>query len=419
VLQSHEWVFRNRGAVAVSNLKRVKGGVCAARGFLASATYCGIRPLNRGHADLAMVYSQYSSLAAGVFTTNQVKAAPVKLSIEHIRSRTARAVMLNSGNANACTGDQGYRDALLLVEETAHLLGLRRQQVLACSTGCIGIPLPMEKIRPRLKSLVQTLSQTGNQAAAQAIMTSDTHPKEAARELQIGGIPVRLGGMAKGAGMIDPNMATMLCVVTTDIAVSSPSLLKALRKAVGDSFNHITVDGCMSTNDTVIILANGAARAPLVRPNSAEFTLFLEALCSVCKELAEMIVLDGEGTSKFVEVEVQGARNNVEARSAAESVANSILLKCAWAGNNPSWGRIMDALGYSSARIQEERVDIFLNQLPMVIGGVAGPASFSSLGRVTASEAFRVSIHLNLGNGYYMALTTDLTEEYVRLNSKD
>ncbi|QQY09428.1 MAG: bifunctional glutamate N-acetyltransferase/amino-acid acetyltransferase ArgJ [Candidatus Xiphinematobacter sp.] len=403
----------------MNNLKRVKGGVCAARGFSAGATYCGIKPFNRGHADLAMVYSQYKSSAAGVFTTNQVKAAPVKLSMEHIRSRSTRAVILNSGNANACTGDRGYHDVLRLVAETASLLGLCRQQVLACSTGCIGVPLPMEKISPRLKSLVQALSQTGNQAAARAIMTSDTHPKEAARELQMGGIPVRLGGMAKGAGMINPNMATMLCIVTTDASVAQPELLKALRRAVEDSFNRITIDGSMSTNDTVIILSNGAARAPLVRPDSAEFTLFLEALCSVCRELSRMIVLDGEGASKFVEVEVQGARNNVEARSAAESVANSLLLKCAWFGNNPGWGRVMDALGYSSARFQEERVNIFLNRLPMVIGGVAGPASSLSLGRVAASAAFHISIHLNSGKGHYTILTTDLTEEYVRLNSID
>jgi glutamate N-acetyltransferase / amino-acid N-acetyltransferase len=403
----------------MSTLKRVKGGVCAARGFSASATYCGIKSLDQGHADLALVYSQRNSVAAGVFTTNQVKAAPVKLSMKHIRSRSARAVILNSGNANACTGSQGYHDALLLVGETASLLGLRGQQILVCSTGCIGVPLPMEKIRPRLKLLVRALSQTGNQAAARAIMTSDTYPKEAARELQMGGIPVRLGGMAKGAGMINPNMATMLCVVTTDAAISPPSLLRALRKAVEDSFNRITIDGDMSTNDTVIILANGAARAPIIRSNSAEFTLFLEALHSICYELARMIVLDGEGTGKFVEVEVQGARNNVEARRAAESVANSLLLKCAWAGNNPNWGRVMDALGYSSARIQEERVDIFLNRLPMVMGGVAGPASLSSLSRVAARRAFRVSIHLNLGRGYYTVLTTDLTEKYVRLNSRD
>jgi glutamate N-acetyltransferase/amino-acid N-acetyltransferase len=219
--------------------------------------------------------------------------------------------------------------------------------------------------------------------------------------------------------MINPNMATMLCVVTTDAAISPPGLLRALRKAVEDSFNRITIDGDMSTNDTVIILANGAARAPLVRSNSTEFTLFLEALYSVCQELARMIVSDGEGTGKFVEVEVRGARNNVEARHAAESVANSLLLKCAWAGNNPNWGRVMDALGYSSARIQEELVDIFLNQLPMVKGGVAGPASSSSLSKVAARRAFRMSIHLNLGKGYYTALTTDLTEKYVRLNSRD
>lgn len=403
----------------MSLLKKVKGGVCTAHGFLAGVAYCGIKPSNQSHADLAMVYSQCNSVAAGVFTANQVKAAPVKLSMQHIHSRDIRAIVLNSGNANACTGRQGYCDAVRLTEKTASLLGLHRKQVLICSTGRIGVPLPMHKIEPKLPLLIRSLNRHVGHLAARSIMTSDTYPKEAARELYIGGMPIRLGGMAKGAGMISPNMATMLCIVTTDATIASSVLFKALQEVVEDSFNRITIDGDMSTNDSVIILANGAAEGPLIQAKSAEFSLFLEALHAVCQELAEMIVLDGEGSSKFVEVEVLGARNNIEACSAAKSVANSILLKCAWAGNDPNWGRIMDALGYSGAKIREESIDIFLNQLPMVIKGIAGPAPLSSLYEAAASKVLRISIHLHLGKGCYRALTTDLTEDYVRLNSKE
>lgn len=398
------------------HLRKVPGGVCTAQDFVAGAIHCGIKASNHDCVDLAIVYSQRDAIAAATFTTNQIKAAPVKVSTKHMRSRSIRAVVLNSGNANACTGKQGIEDALCMAKGAAKVLGLQSKQVLVCSTGRIGIPLPMEKIEPRFGALANSLSRQGGGIAAQAIMTSDTHPKEAAWELHIHGVPVRLGGMAKGAGMINPNMATMLCVVTTDATISLSVLRKALNEAVEHSFNRITIDGDMSTNDTVIIVANGAAGGATIRAESAEYAIFLEALYSVCLELARMIVLDGEGVSKSIEIEVRGACNNNEARLAAEAVANSILLKCAWAGNDPNWGRIMDALGYSNAKIEEERIDIFLDQLPMVVKGLAGSAPMASLREVAARKAFRIGINLNLGHGHYEVLTTDLTEKYVRLN---
>ncbi|PWU08674.1 MAG: bifunctional glutamate N-acetyltransferase/amino-acid acetyltransferase ArgJ [Verrucomicrobia bacterium] len=392
----------------------MKGGVCLPLDFVAGGIHCGIKTSDR--EDLAIVYSQRNSVAAATFTTNQVKAAPVKISMKHVRSRSVRAVVLNSGNANACTGKQGLDDALSMAKITAEALNLPTQQVLVCSTGRIGVPMPMEKIIPKLRRLAGTLTSQGGETVARAIMTSDTYAKEAARELFINGIRVRLGAAAKGAGMINPNMATMLCVITTDATISSSVLHQALREAVAHSFNRITIDGDMSTNDTVIALANSASKCAPIRAGSAEYAMFLEALHSLCLELARMIVLDGEGVSKFVEVEVRGAVNNIEARYAAEAVANSILLKCAWAGNDPNWGRIMDALGYSKANIQEDQIDIFLNQLPMVTGGVAGPASITSLRKAAAGKAFRIGIDLHLGQGRYAVLTTDLTEEYIRLN---
>ncbi len=400
----------------MSHLKKVQGGVCTAHEFVAGGISCDIKGEGKDRVDLALVYSLRNSVAAATFTTNQVKAAPVKVSMKYMNSRNIRAVILNSGNANACTGKQGFDDAVSMTKTAAEALNLQSQQVLVCSTGRIGVPMPMGKITLKISSLASVLSREGGEIAARAIMTSDTHPKESARELQMNGVSVRVGGMAKGAGMINPNMATMLCVITTDATISLSVLRKALSEAVEHSFNRITIDGDMSTNDTVIVLANGASGGPSIRANSAEYAMFLEALHSVCLDLARMIVLDGEGVSKFVEVEVRGAVNHTEARSAAEAVANSILLKCAWAGNDPNWGRIMDALGYSGAKIEEDRIDIFLDQLPMVIGGVAGPTPLANLRQVASGKAFRIGIDLKLGGGRYAALTTDLTEEYVRLN---
>ncbi len=389
-------------------MKKISGGVCAARGFLAGAAACGIKSGQATRDDLALVVSESPCAAAGTFTTNRVKAAPVRVSMEHVKRGRARAVVLNSGNANACTGPQGLEDARSMCDLAAARLDVPASGILVCSTGRIGVPLPVPRIAAGLPGLA--LSRTGGKAAAAAIMTSDTFAKEFAIDMKTSRGSFRLGGMAKGAGMIDPNMATMLCVLTTDAAISAPALRSALRLAVSESFNRITVDGDMSTNDTVLLLANGlSACAPDPRD-------FAAALGEVTRALARMIVQDGEGVSRFVEVEVVGARSERDARTAAEAIANSTLVKCAWAGGDPNWGRILDAVGYSGIPMDESKVGIFYDKLAVVTGGVAAKTSFEKLRAVAAKKTFKVTVDLHAGRASYFVWTTDLTEEYVRLN---
>lgn len=392
----------------MKRLRKIKGGVCAAQGFVAGATGCGIKTGKVTRDDLAIVFSESPAAAAATFTTNKVKAAPVLVSSQHLRSGATRAVVLNSGNANACTGEQGLEDARLMTAAAASKLGLQTKQVLVCSTGRIGVTLPIERVGEGIARL--RLTRSGSAASAKAIMTSDTFPKEIAFEVETDDGTFRIGGIAKGAGMIDPNMATMLCVVTTDAAVATDALREALRESVEDSFNRITIDGDMSTNDTVILLANGASG---IAPSPSEFR---EALDAVTRELARMIVSDGEGVSRFVEVEVRGAASNSDARKAAEAIANSTLVKCAWAGGDPNWGRILDAVGYCGVKLKESRVDIFYDNEKAVEGGVAAATPIGRLRKVAARKAFRVTVDLALGTGSHVVWTTDLTEEYVRLN---
>jgi glutamate N-acetyltransferase/amino-acid N-acetyltransferase len=319
-----------------------------------------------------------------------------------------RAVILNSGNANACTGPQGLADARAMAAAAAARVGLTLEQFLVCSTGRIGIPLPISRIETGVATI--RLSRRAGLKCAQAIMTSDTFPKEVSFAVETESGAFRIGGMAKGAGMINPNMATMLCVLTTDAAIPQPALRVALRTSVDNSFNRITVDGDMSTNDTVILLANGASGTA---PPLAQFQ---EALDTAARALARMIVKDGEGVSRLVEVEVQGAASAGDARRAAEAVANSALVKCAWAGGDPNWGRIMCALGYSGARMIEEKTNIWYGDLPIVQQGVLASTPWAKLKAVAANEEFRVKIDLSIGEFSHTVWTTDLTEEYVRFN---
>jgi glutamate N-acetyltransferase / amino-acid N-acetyltransferase len=388
--------------------KKIRGGVCAPQAFEAGATGCGIKTGKVLRDDLALIFSGVPAVAAATFTTNKVKAAPVRVSMEHLKSGKARAVILNSGNANACTGEGGLETANRMAAAAGEKLGLEPGQVLVCSTGRIGVPLPVERIEKALPGLI--MSRMGSPDCARAIMTSDTFAKEIAFEITTAAGPFRVGGIAKGAGMIDPNMATMLCVVTTDAAIPQAVFRKALRESVERSFNRITVDGDMSTNDTVIALANGASG---VQPAPADFQA---ALDSVTTALARMIVEDGEGVSKFVEVEVRGAKSARDARLAAEAIANSTLVKCAWAGGDPNWGRIMDAVGYSGAAMEEASTDIYYDDLKTVAGGLAASVPAAKVKKIVGRKAFRVAVDLGLGDASYFVLTTDLTEEYVRLN---
>jgi glutamate N-acetyltransferase/amino-acid N-acetyltransferase len=402
----------------MSKMKPVKGGVTAAKGFRAAAVFVGIKAANKSREDMALVASEVPAVGAGVFTTNRVKAAPVRVSRAHLRSPHSCAVLLNSGNANACTGPCGIAAAKALAARLAEVLHCGVRRVMVCSTGRIGVPLPLEKMADKLPELAARLSTSGGAAAAKAIMTSDTYAKEFAVEVKLpgGGGSFRVGGMAKGAGMIDPNMATMLCVITTDAKLSKGTLQNALHHAVERSFNRITIDGDMSTNDTVLALANGASGGASIKNGSPEHALFTEALNEVCTRLAFMIVRDGEGVSKFVTVQVRGASSLQAARKVAEAVANSTLVKCAWAGNDPNWGRILDAAGYCGVRIREELVDIYYDGVAAVRGGTAAPTPKDKLVKAVSGDKFTVTIDLHQGKAFYTVYTTDLTEKYVELN---
>jgi glutamate N-acetyltransferase / amino-acid N-acetyltransferase len=389
-------------------IRKTRGGICAAGGFFCGSVACGIKNPKETREDTALLMSEAPCTSAATFTTNQVKAAPIQVSMEHLRSGNIRGVILNSGNANACTGAQGLADARVMAAAAAARVGLRPEQILVCSTGRIGVRLPIERIEAGVASI--RLSRRGSPSCAEAIMTSDTFPKEVSFAVESEAGAFQIGGIAKGAGMINPNMATMLCVMTTDAAVPQPALRVALRAAVENSFNRITVDGDMSTNDTVILLANGSSG---VSPPLAQFQ---DALEMTSKALARMIVKDGEGVSRLVEVEVHGAGSAGDARRAAEAVANSALVKCAWAGGDPNWGRIMCALGYSGARMIEEKTDIWYGDLPIVHRGIVASTPWAKLKAVAASKEFCVKIDLSLGEFSHTVWTTDLTEEYVRFN---
>lgn len=382
---------------------------------MAGALRAGIKRVASDKLDLAVVISEVPCTAAGVFTTNRVQAAPVVVSQAHLRRGPHLGVVLNSGNANACTGEQGLADARATAEHAARCFGGTPRHYLLCSTGRIGVPMPMPKVFSGLDNLQGQLTRSGGLAAATAIMTSDTVPKECAVQISLPGGKVRLGGMAKGAGMINPNMATMLCILTTDAVVSPKQAKRLLATAVEKTFNRITVDGDMSTNDTVLLLANGLSEMA-IDGDEAE-ALLAAGLETVCADLAGKIVRDGEGTTKVVEVLLEGARTAREARKATEAVANSVLLKCAWAGCDPNWGRIVDALGYSGAVFDPMRVDISYDRVPLVRRGVAVAGDAEARARkVAAQPSFTIRIDLGAGSAGYRVWSSDLTEEYVRLN---
>ncbi len=397
----------------------ISGGVTAPKSFIAGSVYAGVKAKNLSRPDIAVVCSTAPAVAAGTFTTNKVKAAPVKVSQAYLRSAETRAIIANSGNANACTGVLGLEDAKRMIRATAQAFGLKERQVLVCSTGRIGVPLPVEKMASAIAQLPELANTEGSRAAAEAIMTSDSYLKETAVELKIGGKAVRIGGIAKGAGMIDPNMATMLAFVTTDAAIDKKLLQSALSDGVNHSFNRITVDGDMSTNDTVLMLANGASGAPAIKDGTPEFEKFQTALHHVLKTLAILIVEDGEGVSRYVTIQVRGAKSAQDARKAAEAVANSTLAKCSWYGGDPNWGRIMDAIGYSNARVREEMVDIYYDGLIAVKNGMPAPTPAAKLKEVVAEKRFTITIDLHLGEADYTVYTTDLTTSYVELNMSE
>ena len=396
-------------------VKVIEGGVCTPQGFKAGAIACGIKNPAVERLDLTLIYSEFPTVGAAVYTQNQVCAAPVRLSSSYLKSAEPRAIIANSGNANACTGPQGLINARTMTAATAKALGLKQREVQVCSTGIIGVPLPIDRIEPRIPELVAALGSDGG-VAARAIMTSDTRPKEIAVQVKIGDVKVMIGAIAKGAGMINPHMATMLCFITTDAAISKAEIVAATKEAVDLSFNRITVDGDMSTNDTVIVMANGQAGNKTITRGGEGSAEFREALIEVMLELAKRIVSDGERVTKLVEVQVRGAASNMDAERVARAVANSKLVKCSWNGNDPNWGRILHAVGYSGARVKEEMVNIHLNGVIVTQNGLSAGTDGEKLIAAVSGSEFTVGIDLNLGKGAFTIYASDLSPEYVDFN---
>jgi glutamate N-acetyltransferase/amino-acid N-acetyltransferase len=395
--------------------KTIKGGgVTSAAGFRASGVACGIKP--RDEKDVALILSDAPAEAAATFTTNLVKAAPVKVSMKNMRSGRLRGVIINSGCANACTGVGGIADAKAMVELIAKETHSKPREWLVCSTGRIGNRLPMPKIRKGIEKAVAKLGPQNGVEAAKAIMTTDTRRKEYAMRFKVDGRKVTIGGMAKGAGMIHPNMATMLAFVTTDASIDRATLKACVDDAVEHSFNRISVDGDTSTNDTVIVLANGMSGTNPIKSYHPQFGLFKKTLTHVMRKLARMIVEDGEGITRVVDVVVKGAASQQDAKLAALAIAKSELIKTSWTGGDPNWGRIMAALGYSGARVREEMVEIFYDGFLAVAGGQPSKTPLVKLRKVVRQAKFTITIQLHSGMGEYSILTTDLTEEYVRIN---
>ncbi len=399
-------------------VKVIEGGICAPKGFQSAALSCGIKNPAVERLDLALIYSEHPTVGAAVYTQNQVCAAPVRLSSSNLKTAEPRAIIVNSGNANACTGHAGMVNARAMSTATAKALGLKQREVQVCSTGIIGVQMPIERIEPRIAELASLLGTDGD-PAARAIMTSDTAPKSIAVSVKIGDVKVRIGAIAKGAGMINPHMATMLCFVTTDAAISKAEITAATREAVDGSFNRINVDGDTSTNDTVIVMANHqAGNKPITRggEGSAEFR---EALTEVMLCLAKRIVADGERVTKLVEVTVRGAASNLDAERVARAVANSKLVKCSWNGNDPNWGRIIHAVGYSGARVKEEMVNIHLNGVLAAQNGLTAATDIDKLSEAVSGPEFTVGIDLNIGRGEFTVYTSDLSPEYVLFNREE
>jgi len=401
----------------MAELEWLDGGVSAVPGIQAGGVAAGIKP--SGKKDLALIYSPTPARVAAVFTSNQVKGAPVLVSMEHARSGIAQAIVASSGCANVCTGEQGLRDAREMTKLVGELLRMPAKHVLIAATGVIGVPMPMDKVRAALPKLVKALSPQGGRAAAEAIMTTDTRPKEAALRVDIGGRPVTLGGIAKGVGMIEPHLATMFCFVATDAVIAPDALRPVVRRAVEGTFNRITVDGDQSTSDTVAVLANGVAENAPLAPGARGLGGFARALEALMQRLARMLVADGEGASRLVTVTVRGAATRRDAVVAARSVANSPLVKTAIAGQDPNWGRIMMALGKSPARVEQQRVAIAFDDEPLVEQGMLREgARIGRIREIMGRPEYAITVDLGLGRGEDRVWTCDLSEEYVRINAK-
>ncbi|WFB34776.1 bifunctional glutamate N-acetyltransferase/amino-acid acetyltransferase ArgJ [Kiritimatiellota bacterium B12222] len=388
-----------------------------APGFRAAGVHAGIKA-DPQKSDMALIVSdREDTVAAGMFTTNKFQAAPVVMDIQKLKKGTSRAIIVNSGNANACTGAQGKLDAEEMAQRTADRLALPVDQVLVSSTGSIGKPMKMDPVRKGIDLLTAQLDPKGGNQAAAAIMTTDTRPKTCSTVIEIDGVPVTMGGCCKGAGMIEPNMATMLAYICTDATIDTENLRQALKVAVDTSFNKISIDGDTSTNDSVICLANAHAPHNTLTPQHPDWEVFQTALNGVLFDLAMKIVWDGEGMTKFIELRAEGAVSDADADKALRAIANSFLVKTGWAGTYPAWSRMVDVLGYCDVEIDTENINIHYDDIPMLIKSTPASPDTEALTKILNSN--RYTVHLNLGTGgegTAVLYTCDCTEEYVRIN---
>ena len=399
-------------------MKMMEGGVTAAQGFVAGGIHCGVRK-NKSKPDLAMIYSEKPCTAAAVYTRNLVKGAPILVTQKNLADGTAKAVICNSGNANTCNAD-GVEKAEAMCQLAAKALGIAPQDVVVASTGVIGQVLPLEPIQEGIPELVKTLSPEGSLAAATAIMTTDTIPKEAAVQVEIGGKTVTLGGISKGSGMIHPNMATMLCFVTTDCAITPEMLDKAIHQVTEKTFNMISIDGDTSTNDTFAILANGAAGNETIAAPGPDYDAFVEALEAVCRQLSKLMAGDGEGATKLLVCQVEGAADPETAKVVAKSVICSTLFKAAMFGADANWGRVLCAIGYSGAAVDVHKIDVSFRsakgQVDVCQNGAGIPFSEEKASEVLGEKEIDILVHLHMGQEQAEAYGCDLTYDYVKIN---
>lgn len=402
-------------------MKIIEGGVTAAKGFRAVGVHAGIK---KDRKDMAMIASDVPCLAAGTFTTNVVKAAPVKWDQDLVyHYPTAQAVVVNSGVANACTGEEGYACCRKTAGKAAELLGIAETEVLVASTGVIGKQIPIDTIKAGIETMLPLLSGTreAGSMAAEAIMTTDTVKKEAAVQIELGGKTVTLGGMCKGAGMIHPNMCTMLSFVTTDAAISKEMLQKALSEDIKDTYNMISVDGDTSTNDTVLLLANGMAGNPEITEENEDYRVFAEALNYVNTELAKKMAGDGEGATALFEVKVVGAESKEQAVILSKSIVTSNLTKAAIYGHDANWGRILCAMGYSGAQFDPEKVDLYFEsaagKIKIIEDGVSTGYSEEEATKILSEKTVTAIADVKMGGASATAWGCDLTHEYVSINA--
>ncbi|MDP8262766.1 MAG: bifunctional glutamate N-acetyltransferase/amino-acid acetyltransferase ArgJ [Candidatus Ancaeobacter aquaticus] len=396
-------------------MKITNGSITTPKGYKAGGISCGTK--TKGKKDLSFVVSDIPAVAAGVFTTNEVKAAPVKLTQKHLRNGMLQAIITNSGVANACTGNEGMENALKMAQATKEALDLKKSTLVAvCSTGVIGKQLPIKKIQKGAHELSSKLSRHGGVEAAESIMTTDTHAKHCAVKCKISGKEISIGGIAKGSGMIEPNMATMLSYITTDCAISEKLLRKALQQSVDKSFNCISVDGDMSTNDTVLIMANGSAENKQIAQEDSNYKIFCNALDMVTTYLAKLVVGDGEGATKFVEVNVKGAQSDSDAHDVARAVTRSNLFRVALYGEAPYWGRIMSAIGSSGVLIKEEKLSIQVNGKNIVSNGISDENKVAIMKNQLKKKNIIITIDLNQKKGSACMWMCDLSHGYVAVN---